>query len=128
MTQMDERALAVHVPVLGWLFILGNAFLFLMGAIGLILLVGLGIITDDPTALSMLILVGAIGAVFFAFLAIPGTVAGFGLLGRRAWARVLALVVAFFSLTAFPVGTALGAYAFYVLLQDSAHAYFGGSG
>jgi len=48
--------------------------------------------------------------------AIVGLFAGWGLLQRDPWARVLLLVLAFISLTAIPFGTALGVYTLWVLL------------
>jgi hypothetical protein len=56
----------------------------------------------------------------FAFVAMPGGIllAGIGLLKHREWARVLALILAGFMLIAFPFGTAIGIYAFWVLLSS----------
>ena len=45
-----------------------------------------------------------------------GFIAGWGLLQRESWARVLTLVVAFLSLFSIPFGTALGIYSLWVLL------------
>jgi zinc-ribbon domain len=45
-----------------------------------------------------------------------GFVAGWGLLHREPWARVLTLVLAFLSLINIPFGTALGVYTLWVLL------------
>jgi hypothetical protein len=45
-----------------------------------------------------------------------GFVAGWGLLKREPWARVVTLVLAFISLINFPFGTALGVYSLWVLL------------
>jgi hypothetical protein len=42
--------------------------------------------------------------------------AGWGLLQREPWARILALVVAFIGLLNLPLGTALGIYTIWVLL------------
>jgi hypothetical protein len=50
--------------------------------------------------------------------------AGYGLLKRTPWARVLALVVAILSLINFPIGTAIGIYTFWVMLQEEAAEYF----
>ena len=47
---------------------------------------------------------------------ILGIAAGWGLLERQSWARVLALVVAFLSLIHVPFGTAIGVYTLWVLL------------
>ena len=60
-------------------------------------------------------------------LGIQGMVAGYGLLRRKAWGRILAMVVGFLGflgLVNFPLGTAIGIYTFWVLLQDSAADYF----
>ena len=48
-----------------------------------------------------------------------GLLAGWGLLRREKWARILALVLAFVSLfTNIPLGTALGVYTLWVLLPS----------
>ncbi len=127
MTQMDRRSLEIHIPVLGWLYVIANALFLLAGVISLILLGGIGLFVDDPVAARILILVGSVTLILCAFLTLPGIIAGLGLVARKPWARILAMVIGFLSLTAFPVGTILGLYAFYVLLQDTAHEYFAGS-
>lgn len=48
--------------------------------------------------------------------ALLGFVAGWGLLQRESWARVLTLIVAFLALFNIPLGTALGIYSLWVLL------------
>ena len=45
-----------------------------------------------------------------------GFLAGWGLLQREAWGRVIALVLAFISLFNIPFGTAIGVYTLWVLL------------
>jgi hypothetical protein len=61
----------------------------------------------------------AIGA-FLLVKAVLGVLAGFGLLSRQSWARVLALVVAVVSLINIPFGTALGIYTMWVLVPEEA--------
>ena len=128
MTQLDRRGLEIHVPVLGWLYVVANALVLLVGIICLVLLGGIGLFVDDAVAARILILIGSVSLVLFAFIALPGIIAGLGLVARKPWARILAMVVGFLGLTAFPIGTILGLYAFYILLQDAAHEYFAGSG
>jgi hypothetical protein len=45
--------------------------------------------------------------------------AGFSLLNRKPWARILTIVLAILSLVKFPVGTALGIYTLWVLAPMS---------
>jgi len=47
-----------------------------------------------------------------------GLIAGWGLIQRDPWARVVALVVGFVSLFNVPLGTALGIYTLWVLLPS----------
>ncbi|HKN33768.1 MAG TPA: zinc ribbon domain-containing protein [Terriglobales bacterium] len=48
--------------------------------------------------------------------AAAGLIAGWGLLQREPWGRILTLVVGFISLFNIPIGTALGVYTLWVLL------------
>lgn len=74
--------------------------------------------------MAVLSIVGSVLGLFFAVLALPGMLAGFGLLAHRSWGRLLALVVGILGLVNFPVGTAIGIYAFWVLLPEDAAAFF----
>ncbi len=56
--------------------------------------------------------------------AAAGFAAGYGLLQRETWARVLTIVLSFLALFNFPLGTALGIYSLWVLLpSESAREY-----
>jgi hypothetical protein len=50
--------------------------------------------------------------------------ASFGLLREKNWGRILAIIVSFFNLFWFPIGTALGIYGLCVLLRNEATEYF----
>jgi len=50
-------------------------------------------------------------------LTIPSIALGIGLLKLRPWTRTLGTLVAIFELLNFPIGTALGVYALWVLLS-----------
>jgi hypothetical protein len=54
----------------------------------------------------------AVATVFTAALAL---VAGYGLLNRRPWGRIVAIIAAILALLKFPIGTALGIYTLWVL-------------
>lgn len=64
-----------------------------------------------------------IGSLFLLSAAL-GIAAGWGLLARAPWARVLAVVTAFLNLMDIPLGAALGVYTLWVLLPaDSEREY-----
>jgi hypothetical protein len=124
MNQLDEKQLRTHVPIVGWLLIVTNALFLLLAAFLFALLVGIGVATGEPEASRILNIVGTSLAALFTVLGIPGIVAGAGVLARRSWGRVLAIVVAVLSLLNFPIGTIIGIYAIWVLLQEEAATYF----
>lgn len=124
MNQLSEREIHQHVTILGWLYIVTNAILLPIGLCGFLLLIGIGAISGDPTAFGVLGIIGTIAALFFGVLALPGLLAGYGLLKQQRWGQILAIVVGFLSLFNLPVGTALGIYTLFVLLQDAANDYF----
>jgi hypothetical protein len=50
---------------------------------------------------------------------VVGIIAGWGLLERQSWARMLCIVLGFLSLVNMPFGTALGIYTLWVMLPNS---------
>jgi hypothetical protein len=122
--QLSERDLQQHVTILGWLFVGVNAILLPFGLCGLVFFVGIGFVTADPTAFGVLGILGIVSALFFTVLALPGLLAGYGLLKTQKWGQILAIILGILNLANFPVGTALGVYALFVLFQDSATSYF----
>ena len=124
MNQLTLRDLDLHVPVVGWVLLIGHALFLLIGVFVFVLLTGIGAASRDPQAVAVLGVVGISVAILLCGLALPGVVAGYGLLRRRPWARVLALVVSILGLFNVPVGTLIGAYAIWVLVQQAAGDYF----
>jgi hypothetical protein len=57
-------------------------------------------------------------------ISIPSILAGIGLFKYQQWARILALVLAVLHILSFPLGTALGIYAFWVLLNPQVTPLF----
>jgi hypothetical protein len=64
-------------------------------------------------------ILGAVGA-YLALTAIIGLLVGWGLLDRRPWARMFAIVLGCLKLIDFPLGTALGIYTLWVLASQGA--------
>lgn len=116
----DEKWISKHVTLVAVLHIVYHALTFIIGLVILGILSTLGLLTGDPCVATFLTTIGSIVAAFFVVLAIPGVIAGIGLLQRKSWARVLTLIVGAIGLLDIPVGTALGIYTFWVLMRDEA--------
>ena len=124
MNNMSYKDMETHVLILGWIYLLGNAFLLMMGGLALFFFMGIGVMSGELEAAGILTVVGMTGLVFFVALALPGIFAGYGLLKRKSWARVLTLVLGVLNLFSFPVGTVIGVYTLWVLLQEEATEFF----
>ena len=124
MNQLNRNDMQQHVTIVGWLFIIGHAFFIVIGGFVFVLLISIGAIVHDRETLSIMSIVGTWVGLLLTVLALPGLVAGYGLLKRCMWGRVLGIVVAVFGLINFPIGTAISVYALFVLLQSAATDYF----
>ena len=130
MNQLSEKELRMHVKIVAWLNIVANSIFLLLGICGFVFFTGIGVFaaadSGDAVALPILGLIGTVGLLFFAMLALPGLLAGYGLLKGKKWGQILGIVDGLLNLFAIPVGTALGAYTLFVLFQNSANEYFDG--
>lgn len=124
MTPLKQQQVEAHVTILGWLHIVGHCFFLLIGVFIFVLLNTIGVVSGDRQALAILSVVGTGVGLLISVLALPGIVAGYGLLRHKPWGRILAIIVGILSLANFPLGTAVGVYTLWVLLQDEAAAYF----
>jgi hypothetical protein len=115
-----------HVTLLGALFIAYHVIGLLVGVVIMALLSSIGVLTHDPQAMTILSAIGVGVGTFLIVLSVPGLIAGIGLLRSQSWSRILALIVGAFDLLDIPLGTALGVYAFWVLLQDDTMEVFEG--
>lgn len=108
MNTLSQRDLQQHVMILGWLFVVGNIFYLAVGAFIFVLLTGVGATSGEPEALAVLSIVGTSVGMLLGVLAIPGLFAGYGLLAKKPWARVLAIVVGILGVVNAPLGTVIG--------------------
>lgn len=119
-----------HVRVAGWLRILWSAGALVLALLALLLFTGFGAamgMSGDwqaRAAASWIVTVGVFVSMFFGLLALPGLLIGWGLLTFRPWARVLDMALSAFDLFHVPLGTALGAYSIWVMLQPETVALF----
>jgi hypothetical protein len=123
--------MATHVKVLGVLHIVISACGVFLGLF-LILVFGsasgiVGAAADPDEAAIAIPIIGltGIGLVSFILLtSIPGLIAGWGLLKFRPWARILGIVVSIIGLMAIPIGTIVGLYGLWVLLNKETERLF----
>jgi hypothetical protein len=113
------------VAVVGWLQIVHCLLGIVWGLFSAAVLLGIGAATDEAMVFRiMAVTAAAFGGLMFV-LSAPGIVAGIGLLRHASWARIMALVLAVLELALFPIGTLLGAYTIFVLVQRAAPEIFG---
>ncbi|MGH9668409.1 MAG: hypothetical protein ACRD9L_28645 [Bryobacteraceae bacterium] len=123
--------MAQHVKILGILHIVFGALGALFALLIMTVFGGIaGIVhmnaetADAAVAAPVLVVVGGIVMIFILLLAVPGIIAGFGLLQFRPWARILTIVLSALDLLHVPFGTALGIYGLWVLLSADGEAVF----
>ena len=82
-----------HVTIVAALRI-GLSLLWLFfAALVFVSVVGGGLLSGDSEAIRITSIVGTVLAVVFGFLAVPGLVAGIGLLKYQNWARILNMIL-----------------------------------
>ena len=114
-----------HVTVVGALHIGFGALGMLIALIVFLAVVGGGLLSGDEDAIAITSVVGTVIAFFFALLSIPGIIGGIGMLKYQPWARILVMILAVFNLVNIPIGTAVGVYTIWVLMQEETEQLFG---
>ena len=128
----QPRDMAVHVTVIAWLFMVSGVLTGITG----VAITFLGRILPSlpiewpPDVPIDLPSIAAMAAVLVGLTVIAigvGTfMAGYGLLHYKPWARVVAIIAAVLGIFSFPLGTALGIYALWVLLSDTGRTFYEG--
>ena len=124
-----------HVRILAILNIVMGSIGLLIGMGVLLFFGGLGIFAsvagrNDPDAFVAIPVLGAIGGLIFMLLLIfsaPQIIGGIGLLKMQPWARILVIVVSALGLLSIPIGTAMGIYGLWVLLNEESVRLFAAS-
>lgn len=120
-----------HVKILAILYLVFSSA-FLVAAVILLVIFGgvtavVGTAAEAEDAAIALPIIGITGMALVGFLtmiAAPGLIAGFGLLKLANWARILGIVLSALHLLNFPIGTVLGVYGLYVLLNRDTERLF----
>jgi hypothetical protein len=117
-----------HVTVVAALQIGFNVLKIFIAAVVFVIMMAGGLISGDAEAMAIITVVGLAVSGFLVLTALPGIVGGIGLLKGKNWARVLVIFLAVLDLIDFPIGTAIGGYTLWVLLnKESAELFESGS-
>ena len=120
-----------HVKVLGVVYLAVGACM-LIGAVFLVLTMGsvAGIVgataepRDAAVAIPILGLAGTALASMLGIFSLPSLITGYGLLDFRQWARIVGIVLSAVNLINIPIGTVVGAYGLWVLLNKETERLF----
>ena len=113
----------VYLAVGGLMLLFALFFAVVMGGVAGI--VGASAEADDAAiAIPVLGFAGTALAAFFGLFALPSLITGYGLLQYKSWARVVGIVLSAISLINIPIGTAIGIYGLWVLLNKDTERLF----
>jgi hypothetical protein len=107
-----------HLKILGWLYTASGAVVLLLALVFATMFGAVGVLAGSASEGAVLGGIGLVVAIFIAALAIPSLICGWGLLNYKPWARTLGIILSVFQLASFPMGTMLGGYGLWVLLND----------
>ena len=102
--------------------------LSIIGFLGAIILYSIlnliGDFVDDHNAQVILSIIANALVIFLIGLSIPGFIAGLGLFKYKEWARIIILIISALKLLSFPIGTAVGVYSIWALIQKESIELF----
>lgn len=113
-----------HIQLLGIIYIAYHVVGLVFAALIWGVMSSIGMMSGDPQAAGILTLVGTVIATLLFTLSAPGVVGGIGILKGWWWSRYLVLLLGCLNLIRIPLGTILGIYTFWVLMQDEAVQHF----
>jgi hypothetical protein len=113
-----------HVKVIAWLYIVFGVLGILFAVVLGLLIAGGGWISGDDVAIMVTSIVALVMGALLVLVSVPGIIVGGGLLNYKEWARISAIVLGILNLPGFPIGTALGLYTLFILLDSQTLALF----
>jgi hypothetical protein len=123
-----------HIKILGWINIIFGALGMIAALVvfsifgGLAGLVGFSGDADSRVAAPILFLIGGMVLILLIVLSVPGLIGGIGLLKFKPWARILMIILSALHILNIPIGTLLGVYGLWALLNPETEALFANGG
>jgi len=121
---MQTNQMEKHVAIVAIINIASGAIGILIGLFLLVVIICGGLISGDPQTMTITGIVGTTLCGFFLVLSVPEVIGGIGLLKRRGWAKILVLIISILDLANIPIGTAIGIYTIWVLLNEKTAQLF----
>jgi hypothetical protein len=121
---MKTQEMKTHVQIVAWLYIAAGILGIFLALVVAGLIVSGGLISGDDTAIRVTTIVSIFVGGLVVLVSVPGVVAGIGLLSFKSWARILAIILSILNLPGFPIGTLLGIYSLWALLDSESSLLF----
>ncbi|WP_163326194.1 hypothetical protein [Draconibacterium mangrovi] len=106
-----------HINVVATLQIGYSIFGLIIATTIFILFHLIGDFADDHEAEFVLSIIANVIMIIAFIVSLPGILAGIGLFKRKEWARILTLIISVLNLFSFPIGTGIGVYSIWALVQ-----------
>jgi hypothetical protein len=116
-----------HISIVAALHIGLSIMGIFFGMVLLVLVFATDIFIREPYAMSLLSILIPVIVFFIFLLCILTIIGGIGLFVHKNWARILIMILSAIDLFNIPVGTAVGIYSFWVLVQEDTAKIFASS-
>jgi hypothetical protein len=122
---MEESTMKKHVTLVAALQI-GFSTMGILGAMVVYFVFSFAgsFVSDVDVAGEVMTFLGAFLPAMLLLLSLAGLIGGIGLLRFQRWAKILVMVMAAIGCFVFPVGTVIGIYSLWVLMQDETAELF----
>ena len=116
----SSNNMAQQLNIFGWINIIFGIIGILGGLCAGFIIFSSGLIaaTEEPEALGILTIVGTFVVGLVTLISLPAILGGWGLLRRKSWARILMIILSALNILNIPIGTAIGAYGLWILLNE----------
>jgi hypothetical protein len=117
---MEDSKMKKHVTAVAAIQI-GFSTLWLIGAVVLYFILTFArgqVPVDEEMGIKVLTLLATVLPVFIGVIALIGLIGGIGLLSYKQWGRIMTIIVSALGCFNIPIGTLIGAYSIWVLMQD----------
>ena len=122
--QTHVKVLAVIYLAVGGLMLCAALFLGLGSGVAAGIVGASADPEDAAIAIPILGIAGTALAVFLGMFALPSLITGYGLLHYKPWARIVGIILSAISLINIPIGTVIGIYGLWVLLNKDTERLF----